>query len=279
MKVISVISSLARCLMKIAVFTDLHSISPQERLTGQREKRSFFADSWPSFRNLNGLLQQEAPDLAICLGDMVDWYSDENRDFALELLNQLPCPWLAVPGNHDYESYAYETDRVRSISAVEGYEAAVKGWKERGIELHNRYLDLGHTGLVLLDSARSGVPEGTKEWLGELKNRHSRQLLFTHVPLDVPETREYILSVDSKRNLNKYVQSHSPWLFQDGLQEEMNHIFTGHLHFPGDLQVSDTVRMHMLGMAITDLRRPERPASACIIELEHDAIEIRRISL
>lgn len=72
---------------------------------------------------------------------MVDWYSKENRDFSLELLEELPCSWLTVPGNHDYQSYEVTPNGILSISAVEGKTAAATGWKERGIELHNRYVE------------------------------------------------------------------------------------------------------------------------------------------
>lgn len=263
--------------MKIAVITDLHTISPNDRFTRMHEYRRAFADAWPSFKKLNQLLHQESPDLVINLGDMVDWYSDENRDFALELLEELPCTWLTVPGNHDFESNEDKPDGLFSISAGQGRAAATKGWLKRGIELHNRYVDAGNAGLILLDSATSEVAEGTREWLKEISGRHENQLLFTHVPIDLPETRQYILSKDPNRNLNKYVQSKSPWVFHEGLQGKVGHVFSGHLHFPGELRVNGTI-MHMLGMSITDLNNPGQPASACIIEL-HKSINIRRISI
>jgi predicted phosphodiesterase len=263
--------------MKIAIITDLHIVSPDEPLTEIRNKRLFFADAWPTFQQLTIKLKQESPDLVICLGDMVDWYSRANRDFALYLLDKLPCSWVSVPGNHDYESYAANANGIRNISATDGQAAAVNGWLESRIELHNRYIDAGDTGLILLDSAVSSVPEGTKEWLRELKGRHLRQLLFTHVPLDLPATRNYISSVEPNRDLNKYVQSKAPWVFDDCLQGGTSHVFTGHLHFTGDLDANGT-RLHMLGMSITDLRKQGQPAAACIVHLGRN-VEIRRISL
>lgn len=263
--------------MKIAVFSDLHTISPKEPLAEVRERRQYYAEGYPYFLKLIRLFKEEALDLAICLGDMVDFYSPANRDFAISLLNQLPCPWLSVPGNHDYEGYAETSEGLRPISATEGREAALRGWAERRIELNHRYIDLGHTGLILLDSAVSGVPEGTEAWLDEIRGRHDRQLLFTHVPLDALGMREYILSISPKRNLLKYTQSKSPWVFRDGLQGSVSHVFSGHLHFPGYVQVDGT-HMHMLSMAVKDMRFEEHTASACIVELGRE-VNVRTLSL
>jgi hypothetical protein len=263
--------------MKIAVISDPHFVSPDEPNTEKRNKRLFFGDAWPSFQQLNTKLIEESPDLVICLGDMVDWYSEVNRDFALSQLNRLPCPWVSVPGNHDYASFQEEDGTFRSVPADEGYSGAAKGWLERGVELHNRYIDAGDTGLILLDSALSGVPDGTKEWLRSLKGRHARQLLFTHVPLDTPKVRDYILSIDAERNMTKYVQSKSPWVYDECIELGVSHVFTGHLHFGGEL-TADGMRMTMVAKSITSLQVPVRVAEAYIVELGR-TVELRRISL
>ncbi len=71
-------------------------------------------------------------------------------------------------------------DQLQKVKAVEGYKEGFKGWQKLGIPLENRHLNIGDTGLILLDSATSGVPEETKEWLQRLANKHQHQLLFTH---------------------------------------------------------------------------------------------------
>ncbi|WP_186445988.1 metallophosphoesterase family protein [Paenibacillus cremeus] len=263
--------------MKIAVITDPHFISPDEPHLEKRNKRLFFADAWPSFDRLRAKLRLEAPELVICLGDMVDWYSKANRDFAVYQLNQLPCPWVSVPGNHDYQSFAEHDGEYRSVPPHEGRAEVSKGWLEQGIELHNRYIDAGDTGLILLDSALSEVPLGTKDWLRSLQGRHRRQLLFTHVPLDLPATREYILSIDPERNMGKYVQSKAPWVARECEKLGVSHVFTGHLHFQGELQAAG-MRMHLLSKAITGLRQPVLHAEALILELG-DTVSTRRIVL
>ncbi len=88
--------------------------------------------------------------------------------------------------------------------------------------------------------------------------------------------REYILSISPKRNLVKYTQSKSPWVFHEGLQGSVSHVFTGHLHFPGYTLVEGT-HMHMLNMSVKDLRFDEHTASALIVELG-DEVKVRTIT-
>ena len=227
--------------MKIAATTDPHFVSPDEPMIEKRNKRLFFADAWPSFQQLTVKLRQEAPDLIVCLGDMVDWYSEENRDFALSSLINFHVAGLPFQATMIMPQTG-RTRTDRSSSGEEGSSYAKKGWQESGIELHNRADRCLQTDSILLDSALSEVPEGTREWLRGLKGKHSRQLLFTHVPLDLPITREYILSVDPERNMTKYVQSKAPWVYDECRELGISHVFTGHLHFGGDL-LADGMRM------------------------------------
>lgn len=253
--------------MKLIILGDLHLISRSDPFKENHASRGFFTDAWPSFKQLSKLIKQEAPDLIISLGDLVDWYSDENRDMALEFMDELQLPWLVTPGNHDYEKLEWrEKEGKRKavlLTAREGYASSKSGWEKRGIEHHNRFIEADGFGLLLMNSAFSDVPPGTKEWLSESLERCRRNLLFTHVPLNVPETRDYILSVEPHRDLKKYVQSGAPWVYPEGLAGRVQHVFTGHLHFPGEIRVDQT-GMHMLGMGITRADNlPAPPASCC----------------
>ena len=88
---------------KIAIVGDLHLAAPlpvdHEEYRYRAKRRSLPADS--SFEALCRLLGEVSPDLVVCLGDVVDWYSERNLDYALELLAQFPSPWCMTPGNRD----------------------------------------------------------------------------------------------------------------------------------------------------------------------------------
>lgn len=268
--------------MKLVIVADLHLISPRDPYKEKHAARDFFAGAWHSFKQLSKLIKEEAPDLVISLGDLVDWYSDENRDMAIELMNDLNLPWLVTPGNHDFERLERRdedrTGDIVQILAKDGYEISKSGWSQCGIELHNRLIEADGVGLLLMNSAFSDVPPGTKEWLDESLERCRTNLLFTHVPLHVPEIREYILSVDPGRDLVKYVQHQAPWVFREELVGRVQHVFTGHLHFPGEICVDGT-RMHMLGMSITRISNPPAlPASCCSWRSDRpDRIELIRL--
>jgi hypothetical protein len=194
-----------------------------------------------------------SPDLVISVGDLVDWYSDENKDFVLELLEQLKCPWLFTPGNHDLEYPVYPFAGWRLTR--EKSEAIKMKWEEAGFDLGNRYIDSGDTGIILINSAFSDVTKGTKEWLNELLPKRKRNLIFTHVPFDIPAVRNYILSMDPHRDMKKYVQSYAPDLFDETIQNQVDHVFSGHLHFTGRIHTPSTDH-HLVGMGISPVREP-----------------------
>lgn len=237
--------------MKLLVIGDLQLISPHTAPALMIERRKKFALAWPSFRRLLALAKKERPDLIILLGDLIDWYSDENRDFALELLAEPGIPWVMTPGNHDFEGRRETEDGkdVSSISAREGFAAASKGWSERGVGFRNRIIDDGKNRIILLNSAFSEIEPGTEAWLERHLEEGKNNILFTHVPPDTPETREYILSRDPHKNMQKYVQSFAPHLFQRCLKNRVQSIFCGHLHYPGSLCVHQT-NITLLGMGI-----------------------------
>lgn len=238
--------------MKIAVIGDLHIISSDDSHRQMRERRSFFKDAWPSFCEMIVKLRQEAPDLVIFVGDLVDWYSDDNRDFAIQLINKCRCPWIFTPGNHDFSIPVFNDGKWIKTSCSKGYPIASKKWEEAGTEVGNRYIDGEGTGIFLINSACSDVPEGTKEWLYKFLPKQKKNIIFTHVPFDTQAMRDYILSVDPTKDMNIYVQSYAPGLFDTHIQQQVDHVFSGHLHFTGVIKTAST-KHHLVGMGITPL--------------------------
>ncbi len=235
--------------MKLVFVTDLHLISPQDPNREHHTSREFLRKGWRSFRSLIPVIQRESPDLVVCLGDLVDWYSEENVEFAMTLMDELGVPWVMTPGNHDCEP----SDGEKRYYSEPEETTARNAWLQQGIPLDNRMLDFGSVGrLVLLDSANSKVPDGTREWLKE--NMAPQTIVATHVPPDVPEMRRLIIELDSERKLQKYVQSGSPWVFEEGLRGRASHVLCGHLHVPASMQ-KDGTSMSLLEMAITCSKR------------------------
>ena len=91
-----------------------------------------------------------------------------------------------TPGNHDL---AAPVDGPNQ----EAYKtAATRGhlpyWAEQGVDLTNRVLDIDGCQLILLDSALSDLTDGADAWLDRELKHFSTNLLFTHVPIDLPES-------------------------------------------------------------------------------------------
>lgn len=257
--------------MRIAVLSDLHFVSSHDPFNEVHARRAFFTDAWPSFKKICALIRSESPDLVVSLGDLVDWYSPENRDFALSLMAELNLPWVVTPGNHDFVLYTRNQDGSvgKHCHPRDGQELASQGWEQSGIELGNRIIDAGDTGLILLNSAISDVPEGSGQWLDEVSARHKRNLLFTHVPLNIAPISDYILSVDPDRNMEKYVQSGAPWVFEQCVKGKIDAVYSGHLHFPGNISMHG-VEMYILGLSIVAIDQTNQGmGTAMIIDLDN----------
>ena len=210
------------------------------------QARRMYAMPRQSFRELADKINASSPDLIVILGDMVDWYSPENVDYALEMLAELKAPWHAVPGNHDFEGIRPAAEGWDWVPSWENHVIARPGWKERGVVFRNRTITDGHAVLCLMNSAFSDVPPGTAEWLDRSIRPAGTNLLFTHVPPDTPENRSAILTREPYRDMNKYVQSKASGLYAGHIQHRFSHVFTGHLHVPYVIP-HDRMTCHILG--------------------------------
>jgi len=226
--------------MKILFLGDLHLISPEDPSTDLHLHRAHFAKAWPSFRDIIRQIRDEAPDLLVSVGDLVDWYSDENRDFAKGLLDETGTPWVFTPGNHDFLSPTGGEPNPGKMAA---------DWGQAGLETGNRVMDTDGVRLLLMDSHDSGVSSGTRDWLFRELREDVPHLLVTHVPLEHPHVRRDILEIEPQRDLGKYVQSKAPGLYADCLRERVDLVVSGHLHFPMQTRIGRT-RMQLLPLGL-----------------------------
>lgn len=204
--------------MKLLILGDLHLVSPDDPDHERCQRRAHFTQGRRVLPALRDAIRRESPDYLLSLGDLVDWYSDENRDFALEFLHSLNLSWSMTPGNHD-------------AAPFDKGGKGLQGWEEAGVQTGNRKLELDHLQAFLVNSHDSNVPEGTAAWLREELDPDATNIFFTHVPPDTPETRAAILEREPQRDLSKYVQSKAPGLFEAALADRVDQVWSGHLHF------------------------------------------------
>ncbi len=265
--------------MKIAVLGDSHLVSDDDSYKELHGIRAFLKDSWPSFAKLLDRVNVESPDVVVVLGDLVDWISNENADFALDMLSELRVPWEMVLGNHDIQN----PERGVKLDAykVESSRANERFWLARGIEFGNRMIEIDDIGLVMIDSALSDIHSGTEEWLKESLSRHERNIVLTHVPIALPIVYDYIISCDPRRNMKKYVMSGAPDLYEECLRGHVDIVYTAHLHFPGCVRQDATI-FDMLGMSISmrdEYNDITSIATATIVESNGGDITGRTISV
>ncbi|MCH8474771.1 MAG: metallophosphoesterase [Opitutales bacterium] len=212
--------------MKIVLLGDLHFVSPNDPDLAQRQDRAHFAEAWPSFDAVVKAVRKESPDMIISVGDIVDYFSPENLAFAQEQLSRLPVPCLVTPGNHDYSGASSRAEVETAFSKA-------------GFPLENRVLSCGDTGILLYNTGLSKEETDACPWLDEHLPKHSRNILCTHVPPDLPQTREAILSVQPDKPLAKYVRQLGRRPFET-LLPHLSHVFSGHVHFPAQYRVATT---------------------------------------
>lgn len=206
--------------MKLLVLGDLHLVSPRDPSLCHQKQRKHFVLGRSCLPAVATVIKQESPDFIISLGDLVDWYSVENRDFAIGFLNSLKIPWLMTPGNHDY----YTPPEAPNY-------AGLPGWEDAGVVTGNRAIALDHLEGYLMNSHNSGVPDGTAEWLARSLRLDRTNVIFTHVPPDLPQVRAAIHGQQPDRNLTKYVQSHAADLFSEAITDRIDSVWSAHLHF------------------------------------------------
>ena len=258
--------------VRIIAVADLHFISDRDPAREMVQARQMYAMARPNFRELADTINASSPDLIVILGDMVDWHSPENVDYALEMMAELKAPWHAVPGNHEFSQVEQAGEGWRFVDDYQALYAprpatpaadwrSVPGhayatiqaiWSAHGVAFHNRTITCDGVSLWLMDSALSEVPLGTGEWLDGAGRQSATNLLFTHVPPDTPENRTAIFTREPYRDMNKYVQSKAPGLYAGHIQNRFSHVFTGHLHVPYVIP-HDRMTCHILGQHGTTL--------------------------
>jgi 3',5'-cyclic AMP phosphodiesterase CpdA len=271
--------------LKLAILGDLHIISPHDPFPEARERRAHFAQTDGALKALRILVRQEAPDLVISVGDLIDWYSDENRDAAIHFLDSLGAPWLLTPGNHDIAGYIRENGEVTGpYETPQIEEAARKGWADAGIEIGNRAIDVGFARLLLLDSSPAEIPTQTQQWLEESltesanREANGQTLLFTHKPFNIEAIRRFITSVEPGRDPQKSLQQGMPATIEGLLVAGLDIVFTGHLHFfPGHV-MANGLDMYLLPLSVVSAGRVY-PRQGTVTFLELDGSPPRQVSL
>jgi 3',5'-cyclic AMP phosphodiesterase CpdA len=121
----------------------------------------------------------DPPDAVALTGDLVllDPDNADDRRFARKALDELPCPLLTIPGNHDIGFYGDEERRRDRIAAF------IETWGT------DRFaLDLAGWRIVGANAYLLGEPEHDR-WLGDAVTAADPVAVFIHQPV-IDETND-----------------------------------------------------------------------------------------
>lgn len=144
-------------------------------------QRAYFHDNWEVFL---AEMQKAPPDLIVASGDLsFDGASgDEDLAFAKAEYDRLPCPWIAIPGNHDIGEAHLQVRHDQPVNA----ERMARWQRIIGPQWWVR--DVGEWRLIGIDSSLFGsdVAAAAEQWAfleKTLAERGARPvLLFVHIP-------------------------------------------------------------------------------------------------
>jgi 3',5'-cyclic AMP phosphodiesterase CpdA len=156
----------------------------------------YFVDNWQVFHDI---ISADPPDLLIHSGDLSfnGPASEDDLAFARSQMDRLPCPWLAVPGNHDIGEAARFSRLDQPLT-----DARIAVWKRHfGTQYWSH--DIGAWRIVGIDTAllASDRPEEAEQraFLADaLASRGERPvLLVMHMPPFVTAADDPRISTDS----------------------------------------------------------------------------------
>ncbi|MBI3900582.1 MAG: metallophosphoesterase [Chlamydiia bacterium] len=185
--------------MRIAHLSDLHYIHLTWNPLRLLSKRILGNMNWfftrqasfhyPQLDLLPQLFQELGVDLILFAGDLTTTALKEEYQKARKLIQQFPCKWIAVPGNHDH--YTYTSFRKRHFYQFFSNAPGTPPFrlKQEGIELHKI---APNWWLIALDTTRATHLYSSQGFFTEEQETRFKKLL------------QQIPSTDSVICLNHY---------------------------------------------------------------------------
>jgi len=227
--------------LKILHITDLHLLFCGEGEEGMRSlsesRKDYFPRSEEVLTELKEVFGEESPDFLILTGDMVDFPSQKNLEELESLVEAAGCPFLWVPGNHDWslpEEYQSEAQYKRYMPLFDRFDGGNPDFQVKRI---------GGIRFIGVDNSRDRVGEDTLKAMEKELALPGREptIVCTHVPFYAETLIEDVLRVwkepivigheGSDKTTKKFCRL---------VAQKAAAVITGHIHFehtdllPGD---------------------------------------------
>jgi len=233
---------------RIAFIGDAHMVYPHNIHPFDYEKRKHYIEQYPFVEKMLAYVNSQSPDYVIFLGDVIDWYSPENIDFALEKISVLKAPWAITPGNHDYQLAVRQRAKHNNNINHEWADfdsnickaKATETWNKKGIEFTSQKISLGDTAIYLIDSALGHTPIEQENWLAKEPITHSFNILATHVPIQIKQMANLVKKNKASAKMEEYVQENSENVYDRCIKNRFQHVMMGHVHFSSITKIKVT---------------------------------------
>lgn len=232
---------------RIAFIGDAHMVYPHNNHPFDYEKRKHYIDQYPFVQKMLAYVNSQSPDYVIFMGDVIDWYSTENIDFALEQISVLKALWAITPGNHDYQLAVRQRAKHNNNIKHEWADfdenicktIATESWNKKGIYFAPQKISVGDTAIYLIDSALGHTPIEQENWLVNQQMTHTFNILATHVPVQINKMSEIVSKNKSTAKLEEYIQENSENLYDRCIANRFQQVMMGHVHFPSVTKIKD----------------------------------------
>lgn len=176
---------------------------------------------------------EEKPDFLLLTGDIIDFPTQANLDALTALLRAAGCPYLYVPGNHDWSFPKGYHSEEQIQTYLPKLSAAVGQPTSFCAVMHNGICFVGADDSR--DRVSTDVAEKTAEVLAACKEKHIPAVVCLHVPI-----QSAALDPEAKRVWRAPVvigderADEATRAFCDAVEENANAVIAGHVHFTHD---------------------------------------------
>ena len=164
------------------------------------------------------LRQRKDLDLVIILGDLVN----DNPHLigpSVESLDSLPCPWFAVPGNHDFDVYGGE-EKIRDLSTW----SEIIGYRDTSFVQSGVRFILMNNVLYSKDKGYSGRFDKEAmnyiDSLARISHNDMPVVLATHIPVSAMDQKDSIVNIFRDHKKVIYVSGHTHTIARQDMTED-----------------------------------------------------------
>ena len=217
--------------LHILHITDLHLLFCDGRESDYMQAHAadrvrYFPNAGEAYMLFLNYLEAERPDAVVLTGDILDFPARKNIEALEALLRRAGCPFLFVPGNHDWslpKDYHSKAQYDTYMPLFDPFDGGTPDFQ---------CLTVGGVRLIGVDDSRDRVSEGQLAALQKAASEKTPYLLFAHVPLYADTLIDDVVRVWRAPIVIGHEKSDDiTKAFCACAAESASAVFTGHIHF------------------------------------------------